>query len=174
MAAARSWRVVLLSRASQMPTIGFPHLAEEAPFDDALHGAEGVPSPGPDIQEHRRQQRLHRVRQGVAQVHGAGLARRARAPAQLDAQIQRPLVQRVGADQKPPELGQGPFRPVGVLAVDQDGDGEVQHRIAQELQALIVLRQAGRRRGQGGPEQAGILEPVAEAPFQGRRRAGLG
>ena len=75
-------------------------------------------------------------------------------------------MQGVRAHQDAPQLAHGALLPVGALTVEQEGDGEVQERVAQEFQALVVPAGSGRSVGKGLDQQVRVLEPVAQPGLQ--------
>ncbi len=85
----------------------------------------------------------------------------------VQAQVQGPGVQRGGAHQHAAELAHGAFLPIRPLAVQQQGHGEIQEGVAQELQALVVAASRGGA-GMGAGMGEGLLQEgaVGEAVAQ--------
>src|ERR1700690_2848025 len=84
----------------------------------------------------------------------------------IQSQVEGPCVKRPCAPQHPSELAHGALLPVRALAVEQEGDCEVQQRIAEEFETLIIADGPGRGVRECLPEQVGILEPIAQTVLQ--------
>ena len=66
----------------------------------------------------------------------------------LDGQLFTHLCQPAVAHQLGPQVGAGTHSKIGVVAVDEFGGGEPQHRIAEEFQSFQVPGATGRHVGE--------------------------
>ncbi len=89
-----------------------------------------------------------------------------------EVELLRDLGQRLGAHDRGAQLGQLAFGHLRVLLVDEVGDDEAEHRVAEELEALVrlldaVLR-AVRAVGQRAVEEVVVDERPTERELQPR------
>ena len=56
----------------------------------------------------------------------------------IQAQIESPCVKRLRAYQYPAEFAHGAFLPVRALTVEQESGREIQQRVAEEFETLII------------------------------------
>ena len=121
----------------------------------------------PPAEVDRADHRLDGVGEDRGLVAAAG---RLLAAAELDvlaeADAAADLGQRAGVDDRGAQLGQPALGEVGVGAVERLGDDDAEHRVAEELQALVG-RQAAvlvgvRAVGEGALEQLGVQDGIPE------------
>ena len=80
-------------------------------------------------------------------------------------QVARDIGQRMGIDHAGPQLGQVAFRTVGVAVEELVGDGQAQHGVAEELQALVGRQPAvSRRHSCGGSTPARAVPSGRSTP----------
>ena len=118
------------------------------------------------VEERRADQRLERVGEDRRAL-GAAAARLALRQAQHvgQAERQRHAVQAVLAHQVGPHAGQVAFVRTGEALEQQARDGQAEHRVAEELEALVVIG-AEAAMGQRAGQQPGLREAVAEPLLQ--------
>jgi len=130
----------------------------------------------PAVEVHGAEQRLERVGEDRAAAVATAL-HLAAAEAQLlaEPQLGGDLCQRTATHQRRTVAAQLALVGVGAGAVEQRGDGEIEHRVPHELEPLVVAA-ARAAVGQRRLEQRRIAELVLEprlSPFAGSQQAGL-
>ena len=130
----------------------------------------------PAVEVDRAEQRLERVGEDRAATEAAALQLTAAEPQLLaEPQPARDRGQRAAAHQRRPVAAQVALVGVRVLAKQQHRDGEVEHRVAEELEPLVVAL-AGAAVRERRVEQRRVAESVPEArlgPFAGGQQARL-
>ncbi|MPN04782.1 hypothetical protein SDC9_152029 [bioreactor metagenome] len=136
------------------------HALEEVVDDFLACGKAGIEVDGTD-------QRLHGIGQDGRALLATGLGFALTQAQQIrQLQLQRNLVQRAFLDEIGPNTREIAFGHGSQLGIEQAGDGQTEHRVAQKLQSLVVVgRKAAVRDGTLQQRRVGklMLQPLLQS-----------